>query len=152
MSFEGSCVCLSFVSITAVPRNFIFKCICLSKNVSTSLCYNGGVRCKMSDVAFSLCRGFSLEIVLFPKGKSHHRTRIAQTLSPVNYTSIVVLFRSLNTHWVPEVCVQVCQTDCIALPEHTFSPWCTDIMPLLELMQAKHSNFCAIRRHVSSLF
>lgn len=126
-------ICLSFLSVclTAVPDRNVLIYISLSKNDSTSLCSSGGVRCKMSDVAFSPCRGFSLEIVLFPKGKSHHRTRIAQTLSPVNYTSIVVLFRSFNTHRVPEVCVRVCQIQTL----HCFTwahLWCTDVMLLLE--------------------
>jgi len=54
----------------------VYKCICLCINDSTCLCFERGV---LSDVAFSLYIGFSLEIVLFPKGKSHHRTRIALT-------------------------------------------------------------------------
>lgn len=142
-SFEGPSNIFLFIWVMFSQSNSCTKKLSLiptdinlSKNDSTSLCSSGGVRCKMSDVAFSPCRGFSLEIVLFPKGKSHHRTRIAQTLSPVNYTSIVVLFRSFNTHWVPEVCVRVCQIQRL----HCFTwayLWCTDMMMLL-LEHKKH--------------
>lgn len=99
--------------ITDVKKTSLYPEICSYKDVSKSCdstCFCSlipsrvDVRC-----GFLTVQGFSLRIVLFPKDKSHPRKQIAQILSPVYYTSIVLLFQSFNTHLrtTGGVCVQV---------------------------------------------